>query len=157
MQTIYLNQHNQGTIVCNSCGRSKTQVFPTATAINKPLKVKCRCGTIFHALREFRKAYRKPAYLQGTYRHDRMATAERVIEIADISQGGLRLHASAYHHLEINDTLNLTFVLDNTTRAKINKEVQVKYINNQVIGTQFSPDDTWSHRKELGFYLMPTV
>ena len=156
MQTVYLNQNYEGTIICKSCGRWKTQTFPPGDVANKPLKVKCRCGAIFDIMREMRKAYRKSAYLQATYRHEGVSDAERVIEIADISQGGLRLHASACHNLQVDDTLNLTFILDDKTRAKIHKAVQVKHIRDRIVGTQFSPEDEWAYRKELGFYLMPT-
>ena len=139
----------------------KTQVFAPFVVINKPLKVKCRCGAIFDVVRELRKSYRKRAYLQGTYRHaschEGVDPAERVVEIADISQGGLQLRASAFHHIKVDDTLKLSFVLDDDARAKIHKEVQVRHIHNQTIGTQFSPDDAWSYRKELGFYLMPAT
>ena len=156
MQTVYLNQNYEGTIICKSCGRWKTQIFPPADVINKPLKVKCRCGAIFDIVREMRKSYRKSAYLQATYRQEGVSEAERVIEIADISQGGVQLRAGVCHHFKVDDKLNLTFILDDKTRAKIHKEVQVKHIHDRVVGTQFSPDDEWSYRKELGFYLMPT-
>lgn len=155
MQTVYLNRNHEGTIICKSCGRWKTQMFPPVDAANKPLKVKCRCGAIFDIMREMRKSYRKSAYLQATYRHEEDSDAERVIEIADISQGGIQLRASACHHLKIDDTLNLTFILDDKTQAKIHKEVQVKHIRDRIVGTQFSSDE-WAYRKELGFYLMPT-
>jgi hypothetical protein len=30
----------------------------------------------------------------------------------------------------------------------------IKYIDKQVIGAQFCPEDQWSYQKEIGFYLM---
>jgi hypothetical protein len=154
MQTIHINDNNEGTIVCEHCGRWKTQVFSPLLPVNRPLKVKCRCGAIFDIMREFRKAYRKPAHLRGTYRQGSNNRTERNIHIMDLSQGGLRFNTSAYHDLDIDDTLSLSFALDDHKQSKICKDVQVRYIHEDVIGTQFSDADAWSYRKEIGFYLM---
>jgi hypothetical protein len=106
-------------------------------------------------MRELRKTYRKPAHLRGTYRREGNKGAERNIEITDLSQGGVRFNADVYHDLDIDDTLSLTFALDDQKQSTICKDVQVKYIHDHVIGTQFSDVDAWSYRKEIGFYLMP--
>ena len=154
MQIIHMNDHNEGTIVCEHCGRWKTLPFSPLVPTNRALKVKCCCGAIFDIMREFRKAYRKPAHLRGTYRQGGNRKVEHNIFITDLSQGGVRFNTCAYHDLDIDDTLSLTFALDNRKQSKICKDVQVRYIHDQVIGTQFSDADAWSYRKEIGFYLM---
>jgi hypothetical protein len=154
MQTIHINDHNAGTILCACCGRWKTQVFSPLLPINRPLKVKCGCGAIFEIMREFRQAYRKPAHLRGTYRREGKKSAERNIQITDLSQGGVRFNANVCHDLDIDDTLSLTFALDDQKQSTICKDVQVKYIHDHIIGTQFSDADACSYRKEIGFYLM---
>ena len=153
MQTIQIT-NNQGTIICQQCGRWKTHTFASLPPINKPLKVKCRCGSIFDVLPELRQTYRKKTYLPGAYQKDELDYSEYPLQITDLSQNGVKFKTEICHGLNIDDTLNLTFTLNTSPRKQVQKQVKVKHIQDGVIGAQYSPDDMYAYRKDIGFYLM---
>ncbi len=154
MQTVYVNNDNQAVIICQQCERWKAQDFSPFLHVHRPLKAKCSCGAIFDVIRELRKTYRKPTYLQGRYTKNGSSDNGQSIYITNISQGGLGFQTILLQDLHVDDTLALTFVLDDNVCSKIYKRVRIKHIDRYRIGSQFSPDDAYAYRKEIGCYLM---
>ena len=76
------------------------------------------------------------------------------MQITDLSQNGVKFKTDGRHGLNIDDTLNVTFTLNTSPRKKVQKQVQVKHIQDGVIGAQYSPGDMYAYRKDIGFYLM---
>ena len=153
MQTIYINHHNEATLICDHCGHWKTCDLSAYLGQSKRLKVKCRCGSAFNVMAERRAAYRKPTLLQGRYVVAQTGSYGKAIYVTDVSQHGIRLRANAVYGVNRNDTLELTFTLDNDARTEVQKTLSVKYVDKGFIGAEFDSQD-YGYRKEIGFYLM---
>ena len=75
--------------------------------------------------------------------------------VVDISRGGLQLQLNQAPRFKIGDTIYVEFSLDDQLRTLIEKDVVVRKIDGNKIGTEFltalhnsNPAD-----KALGFYL----
>ncbi|HID31401.1 MAG TPA: PilZ domain-containing protein [Desulfobacterales bacterium] len=148
---IYVTGDDQGTIVCDSCGKWKTANVARYVSLNKPVKIRCSCGASFSVKFEKRKFYRKKVRLHGTCFIGRRR--EEPISIEDISAGGLgfRMNKGA---VEKGDTLNIEFTLDDKARSTISEDVIVKSVKDRLIGAEFTGLCEHS-KKVLGFYLLP--
>ncbi|MBE9531117.1 MAG: PilZ domain-containing protein [Proteobacteria bacterium] len=150
MQTVYVDDTNQATIICPGCGFTKkidvTKFRNTQTSV----KVKCKCNEIFRLTIEFRKHYRKKVKLTGEYIIQKNGKKGEII-IRDLSMGGIRFETLIVHQISIDDTLEVKFKLDNPLRSEICKIIRVKWVSDRIIGAQYR--ETNSDKKELGFYL----
>lgn len=154
MKKIYVDPKQQVTMTCDRCQHTYTAKAPIYIRRHMPIKVKCRCGAIADTLFEFRQAYRKTTSLQGFLQVPDTSVAEQAARIRNLSQNGLQLTTHRWRHIDQHDIVAITFVLDNPQRSQIDKRAIVKYINKQVIGAQFCPEDQLSYQKEIGFYLL---
>jgi hypothetical protein len=154
MKKIYVNPKQQITLTCDHCQHTYTAKVPLHIRSHTPIKVKCRCGSIADVLFEFRQAYRKTTSLQGLLRLPATDVTEQAAQIRNLSRDGLQLTIRRWRHIDRHDIIAITFVLDNPQRSHIDKRAMVKYIDKQVVGAQFCPEDQLSYQKEIGFYLM---
>ena len=88
------------------------------------------------------------------YQQDELDYPEHPIQITDLSQNGVKFKTGMRHGLNPDDTLNLTFTLNTSPRKQVKKQIQVKHVQDGIIGAQFSSDDAYAYRKDIGFYLM---
>ncbi len=149
-----MNPKQQISITCDHCGSTHTARVPIHIRGNTPAKVNCPCGAAVDVTFEFRRAYRKSTFLQGLLQRHATDVVGQAAQIRNLSQSGIKLTTRWWRNIHKNDVLALSFILDNPQRSKIDKRVIVKYIDNQVIGAQFCPEDELSYQKEIGFYLM---
>ncbi len=77
MKTVYVNDTNQATIICPSCGFTKKIDTTKFRNTQKRVKAKCKCGEVFQVTFEFRKHYRKNVRLPGEYIVQGKAEKER--------------------------------------------------------------------------------
>ena len=154
MQTVRINSNHKATISCNACGRWKTTDAGVFLHAYKPLRVSCPCGAAFQVIRELRQTYRKKTRLAGVYLKSGSIYKERQVSVKDVSRGGVALEVTRPHDLCVRDCLEVTFRLDNQTKSQVHEYGCIKHIRNDVIGVQFSADNPYAYRKDLGFYLM---
>lgn len=151
VKKIYVTGDDQGTIICDSCGKWKTANVAHYVSLNKPVKIRCSCGASFSVKFEKRKFYRKKVRLHGTCFID--DGREEPIFVEDISAGGLAFKMNK-GLVEKGDTLNIEFTLDDKARSTVSEDVIVKSVKDRLIGAEFASLCEHS-KKVLGFYLLP--
>ena len=67
IQKVYLDKHDDGTITCPNCQKSKRANLAAQKGRREVLKVKCGCGCAFGITIDQRKYYRKKTQLPGHY------------------------------------------------------------------------------------------
>jgi hypothetical protein len=154
MKTLYVNAKQEVTISCDHCGRTHNTKVPLHIRGNTPVQAKCLCGQTTDVTFEFRQTYRKNIFLQGLLRRHATDVVGQTAQLRNLSKSGIKFTTSWWRNICPHDILSITFILDNPQRSKIDKRVMIKYIDKQVIGAQFCPEDQWSYQKEIGFYLM---
>jgi hypothetical protein len=150
MNTVFVGNSNQATLICPKCGFTKKIDATNFKDTKKSLKAKCKCGEAFQVTFEFRKHYRKNVRLPGEYIIQGKREKGEVI-IRDLSLTGIRFESLNPHQISTNDTLEVSFKLDNPTRSEIRKIVKVIWVKDRIVGAQYS--EFKSHEKDLGFYL----
>ena len=118
MKKVFVDPTNQATIICPKCGYEKKFDVTSFRNTQKKLKVKCRCGEIFRVTLEFRKDYRKKVRLNGEYSVQGRDEKGKII-VEDISASGIRFTSVEPHYISRNDTVELKFILDNSTKTEI--------------------------------------
>ncbi|PON18249.1 hypothetical protein C2W62_08915 [Candidatus Entotheonella serta] len=154
MKTLYVNSEQEVTISCPACGGAHTTKVPLHIRGNQPTTAKCLCGRAIDVTFEFRRTYRKNTSLQGLLQRHVTDVVGQAAQIRNLSQNGVQLTTRRWRNFHKHDILTLTFILDNPQRSQIDKRVEVKYVEQQLIGVAFCPEDQLSYQKEIGFYLM---
>jgi hypothetical protein len=90
--------------------------------------------------RQSRRYPRKPTLLMGTYRHEASTEQIQVI-VEDLSQSGVGLLWFTPDHLETGDVLHLEFGLEDADYTVIRTRVCVRWVQNDIFGTQFVDPD----------------
>ncbi len=157
-EKVYINKDDSATFVCPQCQRSKTVDVSHYIKAPRPVQVKCRCtcGHAYAVLLERRRHYRKPAGLPGVYTH---LTGGKQIDhgpmnVIDVSRNGLKLQlvSGAQGNFQVGEKLLVEFQLNDQTKSHLKKEVVVKTVNRQFIGTEFISNNFYENA--LGFYLL---
>jgi hypothetical protein len=149
---VYVNHHNEGTVTCPHCDKSKRLNFAKQKPSHEPLKVKCACGNSFKIIIELRSYYRKRTRLHGHYATPDSNKSGSII-IEDLSFTGLGFRTRLPHSLQLGEVIALRFVLDNKAQSEVQKKAIVRRIQGYFIGAQFC--DLQAFDKQLGYYLMP--
>ncbi len=74
--------------------------------------------------------------------------------VEDVSFSGVKFRTNSRHHIQEGGTLNITFVLDNQAQSKIVKTVEIRHVNDGVIGAEFCEEQAFD--TELAYYLAPS-
>lgn len=151
METIrvFLNEELSGNVVCKKCGNLK-QINFQGKEIPLSATAKCKCGNIFAISFEKRQYYRKQVSITGKcfFPGDREAI---LIKLTDVSQGGVSFVKPTAKNPQPDDTIKITFELENGT---INCTAKICNVHNDRVGARFTSIDEHS-RKILGFFLLP--
>ena len=150
MKKIYVNDDNRATIICPKCAFTKEIDMTNFKNTQKRVKGKCRCGEVFGFTIEFRKNYRKKVKLSGTYHNNEKGKKGEII-VEDLSMSGIRFVNIGSDQISIDDTVEVTFTLDNSVRTEINKLVKVIWVKDKMVGAKFRGPKSFN--SELGFYL----
>lgn len=148
MNTVLIGNNNQARIICPKC-RFETNIDVTKFQNTKrKLKAKCKCGEIFRFTIEFRTQYRKDVMLPGEYS---IQGKKGEIIIRNLSMSGIRFESFMPPPISADDTLEVTFKLDNPSKKEIRKAVKVIWVDGLMVGTKFIERNLYE--KDLGFYL----
>ncbi len=155
-QKVFITSNNTATFVCPECGNTSITDVSKFTAIDKKVTVNCKCvcGNHFTVSLEKRRQYRKSTDLPGVYYHDTGYgdTDKGIMRVVDISSNGLKLKLNVKRQFEGGERLKVEFHLDDNQRTFIAREVIVRNVYKNLVGTSFARsvgDDP-----ALGFYLM---
>ncbi len=76
------------------------------------------------------------------------------MNVIDVSRNGLKLQlvSGAQRNFQVGEKLLVEFQLNDQTKSHLKKEVVVKTVNRQFIGTEFVSDNFYENA--LGFYLL---
>jgi hypothetical protein len=150
---VYVNHHDEGTVTCPHCEKSKRLNFAKQKPSHEPLRVKCACGNSFKIIIELRAYYRKKTRLCGHYATSESGKSGSII-VEDLSFTGLGFRTRFPHTLRLGEVIDLRFVLDNKVQSEVQKKAIIRRIQGYFIGAQFC--DLKAFDKELGYYLMPS-
>jgi hypothetical protein len=153
IQKVYLDKHDEGTVTCPNCQKSKRMNLTTQKGRREVLKVKCGCGCAFGIRIEQRRYYRKKTQLLGHYAVPG-TTASGSIVMEDLSFTGIGFRTRGPHTLQLGDLVEIRFLLDDQRASELCKKAMIKRIRGPFIGAEFC--DLTAYDKTLGFYLMPT-
>lgn len=155
-QKVFISTNNTATFVCPQCGNVTTTNVSKYASIEQKVTVKCRCncGNNFKVSLEKRRQYRKSTDLPGVYYHrlDNGDIGKGNMRVVDISSNGFKLKLSVPQNFTIGETLKVEFHLDDSRRTHIEKEVIVRNVKTNLVGTSFAI--TEGDDPHLGFYLM---
>jgi len=148
----YANEMNCATITCSQCGKVKVADVTPYVSHDGPVKVRCSCGYVFAFRIEKRKQYRKKVNLRGEYSRIEATKEKGTMIVEDLSRTGLQFRTSLKTDIQLNEIIKTRFVLDNSQKSVVIKNVVVRRVEDCCIGAEFCDNRT---DKDLAFYLMP--
>ena len=153
---VFIAGNNTATFVCPQCGNVTTTNVAKYAAIKQRVTVKCRCtcGHHFDVSLEKRRQYRKETNLPGVF-YARLPNGDLdkgSMRVVDISSTGIKLKLNVARKFAEGEVLKVEFHLDDKRRTFMQKEIIVRNVRNNLVGTSFDPDQ--ADDPNLGFYLM---
>lgn len=140
-------------IVCPECDTAREISAAQFRHRNNLIKVKCKCGHLFKVTLEFRRHFRKPTELEGTYDLNRPAVGGGKTKITNLSFSGACFEVRGVHDIKPGQEGSLVITLDNRKATVLFKKVIIRTVTGNSIGCEFVEDRAFE--KELGFYLLP--
>jgi hypothetical protein len=150
--TVHVRDDNSATLICPGCGLVRQ--VPAARFRNDrhTLSVRCRCGHVYNVLLDFRRHFRKPTSLAGTYNsRNPGGPVSGVIRIVNISRSGVGFTVSGRHRFEPGQELQIEFQLTDRNKSVLKKPVVVRMVQDNTVGCEFLC--TGELDKALGFFL----
>lgn len=147
----YVRENGTAVIVCPHCKKAKaisTHTFPQRKLM---VNVLCSCSAKFKVYLDYRRTYRKPTDLVGTFKLG--AGQKRLVKIKDLSMGGAQLEVVGFNKFIPGQNGSIDFILDDKKQTKITRNFSVESVTGKRIGCKFK--DEIAYNKELGFYLRP--
>lgn len=151
-EIIFTGGTATGTITCRQCGKTKDVDLSNFKHYRKNAKVKCACGAVFEVLFEARKFYRKKVQIKGKLLDAQSCDLLDEIIITDISVGGISF-TTDLDNIKLEDVFNVSFTLDDESKALVEEEVIIKRVKSNYIGAEFVEKEKYNF--DLDFYLMP--
>ena len=135
---VHLFSTSIGRVTCGQCRNVLNVKVHPRSGVSNPQTVKCGCGEQLHIGKQARQYARKSTQLAGAYtleRDDRII-GDMIVE--NISYEGLRLRLlSPGDEIRRDDVLLVQFFLDNKYQTHVCEPVDVRYIQQNVIGVKF--------------------
>jgi hypothetical protein len=157
-QRIFIGDKNEVPIVCRQCGAHKTVNESQIKGYGKPLRVKCRCGSIFNVVFEKRTYYRKETDLLGVCYRSGSDEPWSNITVSNLSKTGIgfTLDSKGVRDSDIREgnILRIQFTLDDRERSVVRIKVIVRSIGDKRVGGELYQPEQHT-MKQLGFYLTP--
>jgi len=148
---IYVRDNNTATLVCPSCQAVKHFEAGRYRHQRHTFSVRCRCQNLFSVQLDFRRNYRKPTSLDGTYAVIRGGGGGGLIHISNISRGGIGFTVSGIHNIETGQLLQIEFQLNDKKKTVLQKQAVVRRVRQNSIGCEFNYNA--NQDKALGFFL----
>jgi len=149
---VFTNAKGEAVIQCCVCGRKKFANVAAYQGSDKKLRVTCPCGTAFFIHLEWRRHYRKSVKLDGDYSRDGAKVEIGIMEVTDVSMGGLGMRVFQRHGLNPGDIVRVSFELDDGPRSHIARNAIVRNVNGSLVGVEFCDNKL---DKALAFYVLP--
>ncbi len=139
-------------LVCSKCGGAREIIISSLPHIGKVYNVRCKCTHGFSIAFDRRAYKRKNTAFIGTYSLDNSLT-DNIIDITDLSRGGLCFTRTDQNTLNIGDRLTVRFNLDNEQNDIIECNVLVRNIFNNRVCCEFL-NMKGRMKTTLGFYFL---
>ena len=150
--TIHIRDNNAATLVCPACGLVRQIAVAKFRNDRHTLAIRCRCGHVYSVLLDFRRHFRKPTSLAGTYvSRDPAGPGGGVIRILNISRSGVGFTVSGRHRILPGQELQIEFQLTDRNRTVIKKQAVVRTVQENTVGCEFVCGGELD--KALGFFL----
>ena len=150
--TVHIRDGNSATLICPGCGLVRQVSVAKFRNDRHTLSVRCRCGHVYNVLLDFRRHFRKPTSLAGTYvSRDPAGPGGGVIRIVNISRSGVGFTVSGRHRIEPGQELQIEFQLTDRNKSVLKKPVVVRTVQDNTVGCEFLC--TGELDKALGFFL----
>lgn len=154
---VFVNKKGNAIVRCPECGAGKSFSVERFKGKTHKLKLRCPCDNLFNVELEFRQSYRKETKLSGSYAVLISGGAGNgkhlEMYVDDLSVSGIGLTTVGPHGIKLGSKMMVEFVLDDSKRSVVKKQVVVRRVNNTHIGCEFVGEG--DSDKTLGFYLMP--
>jgi predicted RNA-binding Zn-ribbon protein involved in translation (DUF1610 family) len=155
-QKVFITNNNTATFVCPQCGNTSVADVAKYASIDRRVTVNCKCicGHNFKVSLEKRRQYRKATDLPGEYSYElpNGDMDKGIMRVVDISSNGLKLKLSVERKFAGGEKIRVEFHLDDKRRTFIDKQVIVRNVHKNLVGTSFAPNE--GDDPALGFYLM---
>lgn len=149
---VFVRPDNSATIICPACNAARSASVGRYRHAKHSLKIRCQCNAVFKVQLDFRRFYRKQTSLSGTYKViNPPGGGGGIIHIRNISHNGLGFLVSGIHHMQVGQTIQLEFRLNDKHQSRLNKQAKIRLIDKNYIGCQFINNNVVE--KALGFYL----
>jgi hypothetical protein len=149
--TFYADEKDQATITCPKCSFIRTISALPYKDVKRALKVGCKCGNKFLCRIEYRKYFRKKVNLAGEYGNPKTGEHGDML-VADLSMKGIGFPPVQPHQLKPEDTVIVTFKLDDRNKSEVKRKTTVRAVKGSFIGAEFVEGQPIN--RELNFYLM---
>ena len=150
--TVHIRDNNAATLVCPACGLVRQIAVAKFRNDRHTLAIRCRCGHVYSVLLDFRRHFRKPTSLAGTYvSRDPAGPGGGVIRILNISRSGVGFTVSGRHRILPGQELQIEFQLTDRNRTVIKKQAVVRTVQENTVGCEFLCAGELD--KALGFFL----
>ena len=126
IQKYFVNQQEEVTIQCRTCGRMQTLVFASPENKKHSFTIDCPCSATFPVTLEFRQDYRQKTHIMALFRALSTPRARaRSCIIADQSKGGLLLQVTEEVPIKQNDQVIVSYRPDSSFSQEIEKTLRV--------------------------------
>jgi hypothetical protein len=149
---IFVNNNNDGEIVCPKCEKTKTIHLSKDRIPLKPIRVKCNCGYSFSILLEYRQYHRKVVNIPGKLLHRETGDEIAEIVVTSVSVIGIGFDLKSVAPVTENEVYRVVFTLDDSLESTLHEEIVVKRISGKSIGAEFGDQEKYNY--ELDFYIM---
>ncbi|MBT8339085.1 MAG: hypothetical protein HKP58_18735 [Desulfatitalea sp.] len=158
-QSVYPRDDGLVLLTCDACGIQESVSVGQFEKLGNAVRVNCPCGTLFTAVLEKRRFYRKSVSLEGYFAlGDDLGPVPASgsiwgpMVVRDLSKAGLRFTSEKAKLVHEGDLLVVRFNLDNTNQALIHKSARVVSVIGEYVGCQFEGADNYD--VTLGFYFV---
>jgi len=150
--TIHVRADNSATLTCPSCGLVKHFSAAPYYSTRHTMTVRCSCKTSFTILLNFRRNFRKPTNLPGTYQIiSPGSVGGGIMKVTNLSRGGAEFTVSGVHNLAKDQEILIEFQLNDKKQSVLRKQAVVRSVRQNVIGCEF--EFFGEMDKALGFFL----
>ena len=126
IQKYFVNQQNEVTIQCRTCGRTQTLFIASPENKKHSFNINCPCSASFSVTLEFRQDYREKTHIIGHFRALSTPRARaRSCIIADQSKGGLLLQITEEVPIKQDDHVIVSYRPDSSFSQEIEKTLRV--------------------------------
>ena len=126
IQKYFVNQQEEVTIQCRSCGRKQTLFIASPENKKHSFTIDCPCSATFPVALEFRQDYRQKSHIMAHLRALSTPRARaRSCIIADQSNGGLLLQVMEEVPIKQDDHIIVSYRPDSSFSQEIEKTLRV--------------------------------